>query len=88
MENAHVALFPRLQNGLPLLGKRDIWWWGRMTRVEQAHEKAQLIDVPEIHVALVAHELFMFRAEERGERRRCVRSGREILEDEWDRVEW
>jgi len=31
-----------------------------MTRVEQAHEEAELVDIPEIDIALVADHLFMF----------------------------
>lgn len=58
-----------------------------MTRVEQAHEKAQLIDIPEVHVTLVTDQLFVFRTEQSREWRRCIRSRWEVFEDEGDRVE-
>jgi hypothetical protein len=58
-----------------------------MTWVEQAHEKAQLVDIPEIHVTLVTDQLFVFRTEQGWEGRRSIRSRWKVFEDEGDRVE-
>lgn len=59
-----------------------------MTRVEQAHKEPELIDIPEIDIALVAHHLFVFRTQKCWQRWWCIRPRRHIFQKNGYRIEW